>query len=145
MFPQAPTMSTKRKASLHSQETLRKHRRLGDDGSRSSSSSDSNSDAQNLAETWKDPEDDDSDDDTPIPISIEPLPERIRVSKKTIIAPSVLKEAPLPQATAVPDFTDLGISTTLLRSLKTMSIRKPTPVQAACIPSLLSGQCVLPR
>ncbi|KAF9516870.1 hypothetical protein BS47DRAFT_1291797 [Hydnum rufescens UP504] len=38
------------------------------------------------------------------------------------------------------DFAELGISSILIRSLTTMSIRRPTPVQAACIPPLLSGQ-----
>lgn len=37
-------------------------------------------------------------------------------------------------------FEDLGIEPFLVRALRVMSIRKPTSVQAACIPAILSGQ-----
>jgi len=37
------------------------------------------------------------------------------------------------------DFASLGLSNVLVSSLNSMSIRKPTPVQAACIPPLLAG------
>lgn len=39
----------------------------------------------------------------------------------------------------ISDFSALGVSATLVSSLGSMSIRRPTPVQAACIPELLAG------
>lgn len=41
------------------------------------------------------------------------------------------------------DFLSLGLSTALVSSLNSMSIRRPTPVQAACIPPLLAGNYLL--
>ena len=41
------------------------------------------------------------------------------------------------------NFTELGVHPDLVTSLANMSIRKPTPVQTACIPALLQGMCVL--
>lgn len=40
----------------------------------------------------------------------------------------------------VSDFAALGVSAPLVSSLSAMSIRRPTPVQAACIPELLAGK-----
>lgn len=37
-------------------------------------------------------------------------------------------------------FEDLGIEPFLVRALRVMSIRKPTTVQAACIPPILAGK-----
>jgi ATP-dependent RNA helicase DDX49/DBP8 len=37
-------------------------------------------------------------------------------------------------------FADLGVSHWLVETLKSLSIRRPTPVQAACIPALLEGR-----
>jgi ATP-dependent RNA helicase DDX49/DBP8 len=37
------------------------------------------------------------------------------------------------------NFAELGVVASLVASLSAMSIRKPTPVQAACIPPLLEG------
>lgn len=41
--------------------------------------------------------------------------------------------------TSSSNFMDLGVISSLVSSLNAMSIRKPTPVQAACIPPLLQG------
>ncbi|KAG8798651.1 putative RNA helicase, partial [Serendipita sp. 399] len=41
--------------------------------------------------------------------------------------------------TEVANFTELGVHPSLVTTLATMSIRKPTPVQAACIPPLIKG------
>ncbi|KAF8913846.1 P-loop containing nucleoside triphosphate hydrolase protein [Gymnopilus junonius] len=49
----------------------------------------------------------------------------------------------VPQSTGLPQgpsFASLGISLSLLAALKTMSIKVPTEVQAACIPALLAGK-----
>lgn len=132
--------SSKRKAA-HASAHPRKVRRLSDDDSDSSSSSSTRSpqkpDLPSM-KTIQASEEDDSDDETSTPIVLDDLPERIRISSKKIAAPKIIKETPMPPATT--DFAELGISPTLVRALKTMSIRKPTPVQAACIPSLLSGE-----
>jgi ATP-dependent RNA helicase DDX49/DBP8 len=37
-------------------------------------------------------------------------------------------------------FPGLGLDTWLVNSLAAMSIKRPTPIQAACIPPILSGQ-----
>ncbi|KAG8987763.1 putative RNA helicase, partial [Tulasnella sp. 427] len=43
----------------------------------------------------------------------------------------------------ITDFSALGLSAPLVSALGAMSIRRPTPVQAACIPELLAGKdCV---
>ena len=76
----------------------------------------------------------------------EPLPERIKISrsKASSSLSAASKPAPsLPPAnpsSSVDDFAELGISPALVRALDIMSIRRPTPVQAACIPSLLAGE-----
>lgn len=38
------------------------------------------------------------------------------------------------------DFTTLGVDKWLVDSLRAMAIRKPTPIQAACIEPILNGQ-----
>ena len=42
-------------------------------------------------------------------------------------------------------FSSLGLSDSLVRSMNTMSIRRPTLVQAACIPALLEGERLTPE
>lgn len=49
---------------------------------------------------------------------------------------SIPVSAPPPPAL---EFGSLNVSAALVSSLSAMSIRKPTPVQAACIPQLLKG------
>jgi hypothetical protein len=43
------------------------------------------------------------------------------------------------------DFPSLGLSDPLVRSMNSMSIRRPTPVQVACIPPLLEGEDLTPE
>lgn len=47
--------------------------------------------------------------------------------------------APAPAPAPPPDFPSLGIDRWLVDSLGAMAIRKPTPIQAACIPPILEG------
>lgn len=51
----------------------------------------------------------------------------------------VQQKAVRPEASA-PSFAVLGASKSLTASLAIMSIKKPTPVQVACIPPLLQGK-----
>jgi ATP-dependent RNA helicase DDX49/DBP8 len=54
------------------------------------------------------------------------------------------KSCPAPQPTkSAPSFLSFGISPLLLAALSSMSIKTPTEVQAACIPSILSGEAFL--
>lgn len=132
--------SSKRKAA-HTSAHPRKVRRLSNDGSDSSSSSSTRSGpkmALASVKTFHASEEGDSDNEISTPILFDELPERIRVSSKKPATPKNVPETPMPPATT--DFAELGISPSLVRALRTMSIRKPTPVQAACIPSLLSGE-----
>lgn len=41
-------------------------------------------------------------------------------------------------------FASLGVEPFLVRALSAMAIRKPTGVQAACIPQILKGESRLP-
>lgn len=43
-------------------------------------------------------------------------------------------------STSKESFASLGVAPFLVRSLASMSIRAPTPVQAACIPPVLAGR-----
>lgn len=61
-----------------------------------------------------------------------------RMSIKSRIDP--IKSGHTPKSTPIiPTFSELGASKSLISSLASMSIRKPTPVQCACIPPLLEG------
>lgn len=42
------------------------------------------------------------------------------------------------------DFTALGVDKWLVESLRAMAIRKPTPIQSACIGPILEGTSPLP-
>ncbi|KAF8305619.1 DEAD-domain-containing protein [Clavulina sp. PMI_390] len=132
--------STKRKAAdaIH---PSRKLRRLSDGSSQSSRSSSPTSDSEDsppAAKTFEADSEED-EDNAPATIVFDDLPERIRIKPKQPIPPKTAA-LELPTSPSTTDFEELGISPTLVRALKTMSIRKPTPVQAACIPPLLAGQ-----
>jgi ATP-dependent RNA helicase DDX49/DBP8 len=68
-------------------------------------------------------------------------------SQKTRFSSSRLLLKDLPPTPNIPkgvdvdssSFAELGVVASLVASLSAMSIRKPTPVQAACIPPLLEG------
>lgn len=91
---------------------------------------------------------DDSDDDGPLQFSV-PETSRLSIKPRTAAPPTTPQaqagtvrstipvSAPPPPAA---DFSTLGVSSVLVASLGAMSIRKPTPVQRACIPQLLSGE-----
>lgn len=59
-----------------------------------------------------------------------------RVSNRTARSPKLQADLPAKSYT----FSSLGISAPLQAALKSMSIKLPTEVQAACIPSLLEGK-----
>ena len=59
-----------------------------------------------------------------------------RVSNRTTARSPKLQAAPAKSCT----FSSLGISAPLQTALKSMSIKLPTEVQAACIPPLLEGK-----
>ncbi|KAM5586837.1 hypothetical protein ABKV19_005655 [Rosa sericea] len=48
-----------------------------------------------------------------------------------------------PDANSDAKFTDLGLADWLLRTLAELGLKKPTPVQANCIPKILEGRDVL--
>lgn len=55
-------------------------------------------------------------------------------------APVPAARAAPPAAPALPpDFAGLGIDRWLVDSLGALAIRRPTPIQAACIPPILEG------
>lgn len=63
---------------------------------------------------------------------------RLEVSSHTPVNP---RKADKPTAAKENvDFSSLGLSDTFVHSMNSMSIRRPTPVQTACIPPLLEGQ-----
>ncbi|KAG9017434.1 putative RNA helicase [Tulasnella sp. JGI-2019a] len=112
----------------------------------------------------------DNDDDQPPKAMIVPHPEgetesddellecttpntsRISIKPRQDVPQAFINNIKRAQPTGIPvsappplalDFGALGVSTALVSSLGAMSIRKPTPVQVACIPQLLKGQdCV---
>ncbi|KAF8477882.1 P-loop containing nucleoside triphosphate hydrolase protein [Gautieria morchelliformis] len=63
------------------------------------------------------------------------------ISRLTVQPPLEPKSVDPPVAAQdCDDFSSLGISDPLVLSMISMSIRRPTPVQAACIPCLLEGR-----
>ncbi|KEP45632.1 DEAD/DEAH-box helicase, partial [Rhizoctonia solani 123E] len=74
-----------------------------------------------------------SEDDTPkLQFSFDTSPNRVAKSTKTQVARQ-------PISTDV-TFASLGVKPSLVASLDAMSIRKPTPVQIECLPSIISGR-----
>lgn len=80
--------------------------------------------------------DSDSEPDAPPLAALDDVPQRIKVLKAL---PKTMRETKSVSGTS--NFAELGVSPHLVRALGTMSIRRPTPVQAACIPPLISGIC----
>lgn len=68
-------------------------------------------------------------------VALLPIPS----NNSVIEASSKMKPSKKPH---ISDFAALGVSAPLIASLGAMSIRRPTPVQAACIPELLEGTCL---
>ena len=124
----------------------RKVRRLSHDGTSPSPSHRSQT-ASDDGENDEDGEADSGDDQ--LLFEMDDVPDRAMLPSRTRppIPPSAL--TPIAQSPVVPqapipvEFEELGLSPSLIRSLKTMSIRRPTPVQSACIPPLLAGEWAL--
>ncbi|KEP45037.1 DEAD/DEAH-box helicase, partial [Rhizoctonia solani 123E] len=115
-----------------------KRRRLSDSSqytsaasSHGGSSDDSDSDADlNSAHVTNDQL---SEDDAPkLQFSFSTSPNRVAKSTKTQVARQLI-------STDV-TFASLGVKPSLVASLDAMSIRKPTPVQIGCLPSIISGR-----
>lgn len=77
------------------------------------------------------------------------LPSRTPAPRKAISKPKPAEPTPTatksstPAAPTVDTFSTLGISQHLLASLGTLSIRRPTPIQALTIPSILARRDVI--
>lgn len=76
-----------------------------------------------------------SDDDIILETTV---PDRLNMRKRS----ETVASHPANDPPVFASFQSLGISAALIASLNAMSIRSPTPVQAACIPHLLNGLCV---
>ena len=120
------------------------------DSDEESESSEAQENVNNDAEEEEGVSEEDSMDEDPKDSSYSFKSERIFTMEQSqkiesAASPSRLQEAPsgtkTTQGTDLSplNFTDLGVITSLVSSLSAMSIRKPTPVQAACIPPLLQG------
>ena len=59
-------------------------------------------------------------------------------NRKVTKAPSQ-NDLRVPLSNRIQSFTDLGVSRQIVSALAAMSIRRPTEVQAACIPPLIAG------
>lgn len=68
----------------------------------------------------------------------------LRSQLSSSVNPSTTSTTPtplaVPSAPSTSTFTDLGISPALIASMGAMSIRKPTPIQAGCVPAILAGR-----
>ena len=74
--------------------------------------------------------------DRNVPSRMPALPSRMSIKSRK----DPIKSGHTPKSPPVlPTFSELGASKSLIASLASMSIRKPTPVQCACIPPLLEG------
>jgi len=76
----------------------------------------------------------------PTPTPIERISLARRLVKDNVDQKSTNAHAPTPLSS----FASLGISAPLQATLASMSIKKPTEVQAACIPPLLAGELTIP-
>ncbi|CAE6523263.1 unnamed protein product [Rhizoctonia solani] len=103
----------------------------------SSGNSGSDADLNSAARNAKLPVDDDlseSESETPkLQFNFETAPNRI--TKTTRAQPT--RQPPAPKDVT---FASLGVKPSLVASLDAMSIRKPTPVQIGCLPSIISGR-----
>jgi ATP-dependent RNA helicase DDX49/DBP8 len=135
LFPMIPS---KRKATgaVVIRRKIRRLERKDSDPPRPSSSSQSFASTKNSNALSGD---DDSNSDVSLAVDQDNVPQRIKVSKALSKPHEVAREMKLSSATST--FTELGVSSPLVRALGTMSIRTPTPVQAACIPPLIAGMC----
>ncbi|KAG8713449.1 putative RNA helicase [Ceratobasidium sp. 423] len=103
----------------------------------SSENSDSDADLNSTTRNAKLPVNDDlseSEDEAPkLQFNFDTIPNRITKTTRTQLTrqPTVSKDV---------TFASLGVKPWLVASLDAMSIRKPTPVQIGCLPSIISGR-----
>lgn len=74
--------------------------------------------------------------------ALNPKPDPITHEPSSTAEPH-LERSTNPNANSDAKFTDLGIAGWLLRTLSELGLKKPTPVQANCIPKILEGRDVL--
>ncbi|GAB1520048.1 Putative RNA helicase [Rhizoctonia solani] len=80
------------------------------------------------------PELSDSEDDAPkLQFNFDTAPNRVTKTNRTQLA----RQPPAPKDVT---FGSLGVKPSLVTSLEAMSIRRPTPVQIGCLPSIISGR-----
>ncbi|CAE6531608.1 unnamed protein product [Rhizoctonia solani] len=80
------------------------------------------------------PELSDSEDDAPkLQFNFDTAPNRVTKTNRTQLA----RQHPAPKDVT---FGSLGVKPSLVTSLEAMSIRRPTPVQIGCLPSIISGR-----
>ncbi|CAE6439349.1 hypothetical protein ACGC1H_000775 [Rhizoctonia solani] len=122
------------------QERRLKRRRLSDSSQNNSDTSDydshenSDSDADPNSARAKDVQLSESEDDAPkLQFSFGTSPNRITKSTRT-------QRTQQPSVPTDVTFASLGVKPSLVASLDAMSIRKPTPVQIGCLPSIISGR-----
>ncbi|KAH7343781.1 P-loop containing nucleoside triphosphate hydrolase protein [Rhizoctonia solani] len=128
-------------STLSDQGRCRKRRRLSEssqDDPEGLSSHDNSSDNSELNSTTTHPklagDLSDSEDDAPKrQLNFGTAPNR--VSKATRIQPT--RQPAVPKDV---NFASLGVKPSLVAALDAMSIRKPTPVQIGCLPSIISGR-----
>ena len=65
-------------------------------------------------------------------------------SQKNLPKPLTQNELQAPLSNQIQSFTALGVSKQIVSALAAMSIRRPTEVQAACIPPLIAGSTTFP-
>ncbi|KAG6900930.1 hypothetical protein C0993_004367 [Termitomyces sp. T159_Od127] len=106
--------------------------RQEENGATEESEDGEDADGQLLADD--DDDDEGTDDDVPVRLKEDSI---VHDRFGSSLAKRV-RNLPSPQPKEV-SFSSLGISTVLQSALTSMSIRTPTPVQAACIPPLLAG------
>ncbi len=102
-------------------------------------SSNASSNDSQIADSDSKGEDDDANDDRMLGAVTE-VPSRIALPARNVNDDVQQKSV---RTNATPSFSELGASKSLISSLATMSIKKPTPVQVACIPPLLQGMNTL--
>ena len=73
-----------------------------------------------------------AEEDDTVPSRFSFRPRQGTVAKETTV-PSHISSSPFST------FSEMGVSSSLISAMSKMSIRKPTEIQAACIPSLLDG------
>ncbi|KAG6860993.1 hypothetical protein C0995_005013 [Termitomyces sp. Mi166 len=116
-------------------------RQEGEDGTTDEEDEEDEADGESPVENEEDDEEDDEDtDDVPVRL-VEDFAAHDRFGSSLVNRTRDLpKSTPQSQQSKDVSFSSLGISALLQSALTSMSIRTPTPVQAACISPLLAGR-----